>query len=48
MNWLAEEREGYASFKVWFGESSDFSTIDCQEGEMNLTRARVVVKTVVD
>lgn len=40
VDWLAEGREGYSSFKVRFGEF-DFRTIDCQEGEMNLTRGRV-------
>lgn len=28
-------------FKLWFGESSDFDTIDFQKGEMDLTRGRV-------
>lgn len=41
VDWLAEGRGSYASFKLWFGESSDFGTTDCQEGEMDLTRGRV-------
>lgn len=41
VSWSAKGREGYASFKVWFEGNSDCSTMDCQEGEMSLTRGRV-------